>query len=148
MSLGCIWIHRIRHWCSIAMKKAKFRPLSEPSQDCLWEKKAYPHTIVRLSPPLRLHIVHCAGSSGTLDQFHRAPTTASGIAGVSQEDQSRNAQHLQLHLIVDNYATHKHPKVKVWLEKYKRFHMHLPPRGKIFLTRYSEPVRQRPHRHE
>ncbi|EPM46184.1 transposase, partial [Pseudomonas syringae pv. actinidiae ICMP 19098] len=25
-------------------------------------------------------------------------------------------KHLQLHLIVDNYATHKHPKVKAWLE--------------------------------
>ncbi|WP_370694663.1 IS630 family transposase [Pseudomonas sp. FP603] len=33
-------------------------------------------------------------------------------------------KHLQLHLIVDNYATHKHPKVKAWLEKHKRFHMH------------------------
>ena len=41
-------------------------------------------------------------------------------------------KHLQLHLIVDNYATHKHPKVKAWLEKHKRFHMHsprLPARG-------------------
>ncbi|SOS33903.1 hypothetical protein CFBP6411_02546 [Pseudomonas syringae group genomosp. 3] len=33
-------------------------------------------------------------------------------------------KHFQLHLIVDNYATHKHPKVKAWLEKHKRFHMH------------------------
>ena len=36
-------------------------------------------------------------------------------------------KHLQLHLIVDNYATHKHPKVKAWLEKHKRFHMHFTP---------------------
>jgi transposase len=34
---------------------------------------------------------------------------------------------LQLHLIADNYATHKHPKVKAWLEKHKRFHMHFTP---------------------
>lgn len=34
---------------------------------------------------------------------------------------------LQLHLIVDNYATHKHPKVKAWLEKHKRFRMHFTP---------------------
>jgi transposase len=26
-----------------------------------------------------------------------------------------------LHLIVDNYATHKHPVVKTWLEKHSRF---------------------------
>jgi hypothetical protein len=36
-------------------------------------------------------------------------------------------KHLQLHLIVDNYAAHKHPKVKAWLEKHKRFHMHFTP---------------------
>ncbi|AQL36126.1 IS630 family transposase [Pseudomonas syringae pv. actinidiae ICMP 9853] len=36
-------------------------------------------------------------------------------------------KNLQLHLIVDNYATHKHPKVKAWLEKHKRFHMHFTP---------------------
>jgi hypothetical protein len=26
-----------------------------------------------------------------------------------------------LHLIADNYATHKHPKVKAWLAKHPRF---------------------------
>ena len=31
---------------------------------------------------------------------------------------------LDLHLIVDNYATHKHPKVKAWLKRHPRFHMH------------------------
>lgn len=34
---------------------------------------------------------------------------------------------LDLHLIVDNYATHKHPKVKSWLKRHKRFHMHFTP---------------------
>jgi transposase len=37
------------------------------------------------------------------------------------------AQPLQLHLIVDNYATHKHPRVKRWLEKHSRFHLHFTP---------------------
>lgn len=32
-----------------------------------------------------------------------------------------------LHLIVDNYATHKHPKVLAWLKKHPRFHMHFTP---------------------
>ena len=31
---------------------------------------------------------------------------------------------LDLHLIVDNYCTHKHKKVKKWLEKHPRFHIH------------------------
>jgi putative transposase len=34
---------------------------------------------------------------------------------------------LEVHLIVDNYATHKHPKVRTWLAQRPRFHMHYPP---------------------
>ena len=34
---------------------------------------------------------------------------------------------LDLHLIVDNDATHKHPKVKSWLKRHKRFHLHFTP---------------------
>jgi transposase len=34
---------------------------------------------------------------------------------------------LDLHLIVDNYATHKHPAVKKWLARHKRFHIHFTP---------------------
>src|SRR5262245_8987103 len=34
---------------------------------------------------------------------------------------------LDLHLIVDNYSTHKHPKVKAWLRRHKRFHFHVFP---------------------
>jgi transposase len=31
---------------------------------------------------------------------------------------------LQIHVVLDNYATHKHPKVKTWLARHPRFHMH------------------------
>ena len=34
---------------------------------------------------------------------------------------------LDLHLVVDNYATHKHAKVKNWLAKHPRFHVHYTP---------------------
>src|SRR5271155_2314019 len=34
---------------------------------------------------------------------------------------------LELHLIADNYATHKHPKVKAWLASHSRFHLHFTP---------------------
>jgi len=33
----------------------------------------------------------------------------------------------QVHLIVDNYATHKHPLVKRWLDSRPRFHVHFTP---------------------
>lgn len=34
---------------------------------------------------------------------------------------------LDVHLICDNYQTHKTPTVKAWLEKHPRFHMHFTP---------------------
>jgi transposase len=36
---------------------------------------------------------------------------------------------LNLHLILDNYGTHKHPKVRAWLEKRPRFKLHFTPTG-------------------
>jgi transposase len=41
---------------------------------------------------------------------------------------------LDLHLIVDNYATHKHPKVQSWLKRHKRFHMHFIPTSSSWLN--------------
>jgi len=39
-----------------------------------------------------------------------------------------------LHLIVDNYATHKHPNVQKWLAKHPRFHMHFTPTSASWLN--------------
>jgi DDE superfamily endonuclease len=33
----------------------------------------------------------------------------------------------QLHVVVDNYGTHKHAKVQAWLAKHPRIHLHLTP---------------------
>ena len=41
---------------------------------------------------------------------------------------------LDLHLIVDNYATHKHAKVKNWLKRHKRFHLHFTPTSSSWLN--------------
>ena len=43
-------------------------------------------------------------------------------------------QELDLHLIVDNYATHKHPKVKAWLKRHRRFHLHFIPTSSSWLN--------------
>ncbi len=43
-------------------------------------------------------------------------------------------RNLALHLILDNYGTHKHPKVKAWLEKHPRFHVHFTPTSASWLN--------------
>ena len=41
---------------------------------------------------------------------------------------------LTVHLICDNYATHKHPDVKAWLAKHSRFYMHFTPTSSSWLN--------------
>jgi transposase len=48
-------------------------------------------------------------------------------------DQQTPAQ-LDLHLIVDNYSTHKTPAVKRWLKRHKRFHLHFTPTSASWLN--------------
>ena len=38
-----------------------------------------------------------------------------------------SCSHFEVHLIVDNYATHKHAKVRTWLARRPRFHIHYTP---------------------
>jgi hypothetical protein len=53
---------------------------------------------------------------------------------------------LDLRLIVDNYATDKHPKVRTWLAQRPRYHMHFTPTYSSWLNqveRWFGPITQR-----
>ena len=41
---------------------------------------------------------------------------------------------LAVHMILDSYATHKHPEVNAWLIKHPRFHLHLIPTSSSWLN--------------
>ena len=41
---------------------------------------------------------------------------------------------LDIHLILDNYATHKHANVRAWLAKHPRFHLHFTPTSSSWLN--------------
>jgi len=41
---------------------------------------------------------------------------------------------LQVHLILDNYSTHKHANVQAWLKRHKRFHLHFTPTSSSWLN--------------
>jgi transposase len=43
-------------------------------------------------------------------------------------------KHLDLHLVLDNYGTHKTPEVKAWLAKHRRFHLHFTPTSASWLN--------------
>ncbi|MGA9042329.1 MAG: IS630 family transposase [Terriglobales bacterium] len=49
-------------------------------------------------------------------------------------DQEFPGEALKLHLVVDNYGTHKHPKVQAWLTRHPRFVLHFIPTSSSWLN--------------
>ena len=41
---------------------------------------------------------------------------------------------LDVHLVCDNYATHKTPAIRAWLARHPRFHMHFTPTGSSWIN--------------
>jgi transposase len=74
---------------------------------------------------------------------HRADEFLAFLKKIDRE----TAAHLDLHLILDNYATHKTPAVKSWLKRRKRFILHFTPTSCSWLNlverRFAEITRQR-----
>lgn len=48
--------------------------------------------------------------------------------------ESNLSPNLDVHLIMDNYATHKHPLVRAWFERRPRFHVHFTPTSSSWLN--------------
>jgi len=48
--------------------------------------------------------------------------------------EARVSKKKTIHVIVDNYATHKHPEVMGWLEKHRRFVFHFTPTSASWLN--------------
>jgi transposase len=68
-------------------------------------------------------IAHC-------EQRHRHQEWLRFLKTVDQQ----TPPDLDLHLIVDNYSTHKHARVRGWLAKHPRFHIHFIPTSSSWLN--------------
>ena len=64
------------------------------------------------------------------DQHHRHTEWLAFLRQIDRETPKDKA----LHLVCDNYATHKHPTVKEWLEKHPRFTIHFTPTSASWLN--------------
>jgi transposase len=65
-----------------------------------------------------------------IDQLHRHQEWLRFLKTIDRQTPRTK----QLHLIVDNYATHKHPEVIAWLAQHPRFHMHFTPTSSSWLN--------------
>lgn len=117
------------------------------------DEKSQIQALDRSQPGLPLE----KGRAGTMTHDYKrhgtttlfaALNTADGTVITTQQKRHRHIEWLrflklideqtprdkELHLICDNYATHKHPRVKKWLAKNPRFHMHFTPTGASWLN--------------
>lgn len=67
---------------------------------------------------------------GELHRQHRAAEFKKFLATIDQ----RVPPELDVHLICDNYGTHKTPAIKTWLARHPRFHMHFTPTGSSWIN--------------
>ncbi|WP_199820661.1 IS630 family transposase [Streptomyces sp. NRRL F-2664] len=67
---------------------------------------------------------------GSLHRRHRAVEFKKFLAKLDKEVPAD----LEVHLILDNYVTHKVPAVKKWLAAHPRFHLHFTPTGSSWLN--------------
>lgn len=67
---------------------------------------------------------------GSLHRRHRAVEFKKFLVKLDKEVPAS----LEVHLILDNYVTHKVPAVKAWLAAHPRFHLHFTPTGSSWLN--------------
>jgi transposase-like protein/transposase len=66
----------------------------------------------------------------SLHRRHRAAEFKNLLVKIDKEVPA----HLQIHLICDNYGTHKTPAIRAWLERHPRFHMHFTPTSSSWIN--------------
>src|SRR4029077_3509489 len=116
---GSISILRTKRWFSASMKRAKFKPRTQPG---LPMKKGRCGTMT-----------HDYKRNGTTTLFAALNMLDGTVIGACMPRprhrgflpflntlDERTPPNLDLHLIVDNYATHKTPAVKRWLKRHSR----------------------------
>jgi transposase len=67
---------------------------------------------------------------GELHRRHRSTEFLQFLRTIEREVPAR----LDVHLVLDNYGTHKTPSVKAWLARHPRFHVHFTPTSASWLN--------------
>jgi hypothetical protein len=113
--------------------------LSDRHADLRHEVRRKPPPILPLRPGLPEKATHDYVRHGTTSLF-AALEVATGKVTDACYDRHTHVEFLdflklvakayprvKLHVVADNYATHKHPKVRAWLAKNPRITMHFTP---------------------
>ncbi len=102
--------------------------------------------ILPMRPGLPTRMTHDYERNGTTSLFAALEVASGQVHGhcyprhthiefiAFLESIARKYPRRNIHLICDNYGTHKHPKVKEWLAAHPRFHLHFTPTSASWLN--------------
>jgi len=112
-----------------------------------YDEKSQIHTLNRIQPARAGTMTHDHKRNDMATLFAALNTLYGAVISMRQDRHRHEEwleflrlidrkmpQHLQLHLIVDDYATHKHPEVQAWLARHPRWVMHLAPDNTSWLN--------------
>jgi transposase len=90
------------------------------------------HAYVRAGTTTLFAALEAAGGKviGSLHRRHRAEEFKKFLIKLDREGPDGPG----VHLVLDNYATHKTPAIKTWLPAHPRFHRHFTPTGSSWLS--------------
>jgi transposase len=133
---GSISIRRIAQWCSVVTKGASVRHWSARNRGCLCVRGIsgpethdyYRHGTVALFAALDYL------SDGKVCAHAAARHTRRQWLDFLRKINQAVPSELEIHVICDNYATRKHPKVTSWLKRHRRFHLPFTPTSSSWLN--------------
>lgn len=102
--------------------------------------------ILPLRPGLPARMTHDYQRNGTTSPFAALEVASGKVHGrcfsrhthvefiAFLDSLAKTYRRREVHLICDNYGTHKHPKVREWLAAHPRFHLHFTPTSASWLN--------------
>src|SRR5512132_2706454 len=122
-------------WCCGSTSKPRSRRWTGPSRCCRCcpacdgrrTHDYYRHGITSLFAAFNI-------ADGTvISQLHRRHRATEFKKFLIAIDKAVTAE-LEVHLVADNYGTHKTPEIQAWLTRHPRFHVHFTPTGSSWIN--------------
>ena len=114
----------------MSVQRALYRPVSAKRIQAMLPMdlgyvEGVTHDYVRYGSTTWFAVLDIANGNVLSDPM-QAPSSASGVPRLPAAHRQGSAGRARCPLIVDNYVTHKHPKMKAWLAQQPRIRVHYP----------------------
>src|SRR3990170_199119 len=147
LSTDPLFVEKVRDICGLYLNppdKALVLSVDEKSQIQALERTQRLLPMRLGHPERRTHDYHRHGIASLFAALHVASGKVVGKCYARHRHQEflkflrlvdgQVPAEFDVHLVLDNYGTHKHPRVRRWLARHPRYHLHFTPTGASWLN--------------